>query len=437
MASTDPTPRAYPPGPATPYDLDTTEESFPRVAEFIAEYGDICRIKPVSRSADSVLINDPDVIKYILVRNHENYKKGPGFERVKMLLGNGIIVSDGSHWRKQRRMIQPAFSRSCIAGMTQMMQDCNRALALKWQRSADLGLEVDVTGQMCELSLEIILRALFSKDLDSVREEDGSNPFSMLSEDTARDIQLVIRFRALRKVVQQFIARRRESDNSYEDFLDAFMKAKDKDSGEGMTDGEIIDEVMTLIIAGHETSATTLNWAWYLLSQNPGAEEALHAELTEVMQGEVPTFEEVGQLSFTRSIIEETMRLYPPVWLFSRTALADDEFAGFHIPAGTHIFFTPYYTHRHRDHWKDPESFEPLRFSAEAVKSRHNFAFIPFSAGPRRCIGDYFSIVEMQIHLATMAKKFRMEKADALPIELAPQINLRSKNPITMKLIPR
>lgn len=437
MAPIDPTPPEHPPGPETPYDLNTTEESFPKVEEFIAQYGDICRIKPVSRSADTFLINDPHAIKYILVRNHENYKKGPGFERVKMLLGNGIIVSDGSHWRKQRRMIQPAFSRRCIAGMTQVMQHANRSLALKWQHSADLGLEVDVTAHMSELSLEIILRTLFSKDLDSIIEEDGSNPFSILTEDSARDIQLVIRFRALKTLVQQFITTRRESNVQNDDFLDAFMEATDKDTGEGMTDAEIIDEVMTLIIAGHETSATTLNWAWYLLSQNPEAEKALHAEIAEVVQGDTPTFEEVAQLPFTRSVIEEALRLYPPVWLFSRTALADDEVGGFRIPAGTNIFFAPYYTHRHGDHWEDPESFDPQRFNAEAVKSRHNFAFFPFSAGPRRCIGDYFSIVEMQIHLATLAKQFSLARADTQTIELAPEINLRSKNPIIMNLTRR
>jgi len=437
MASTDMLSSAHPPGPESAYDLNTTEESFPQIEKFIAEFGDICRLKPISRSSDSLLINNPDAIKYILVRNHENYRKGPGFERVKMLLGNGIIVSDAEHWRKQRRMIQPSFSRQRIAGMVDVMHRANRSLALDWESRLARNPEIDITHHMCELSLEIILRTLFGDDLDSVTEADGSHPFSMLAEDSARDIQLAIRFRALKSQVQNFIDRRRAKNRYSNDILDSLMRATDKDTGAGMTDNELIDEVMTLIIAGHETGATTLNWAWYLLSQHPGVEAMLHREIDSVVQGDTPSFEEIQQLNYTRCVLEETLRLYPPVWLFSRTAISDDEISGYRISAGTHIFFTPYYTHRHPDYWDNPAEFDPTRFSAEATKSRHNFAFIPFSAGPRRCIGDYFSMVEMQIHLATMVKKFRLEKADNAAVELDPQINLRSKKPIKMNLIQR
>lgn len=427
-----------PAGPETPYDINTTDESFPKVADYIAEYGDFCLIKPVTRGNNTILINNPDAVKAILVKNHENYKKGPGFERVKMLLGNGIIVSDGAFWRRQRRMIQPAFSRKCIDGLAVKMQKANQDWLVRWQEKAEKNELLDVSSETSELSLEIILRCLFSDDMDKLIAQEGKNPFEILTYDLARDIQFVMKFRALKSLVQQFIDERRESSKRYDDFLEAFMEAVDKETNEGMTDKEIIDEVMTMIIAGHETGATTLNWAWYLLSQNPVEEQKLHEEVDSNIAGDIPTFEEVGDLPFSRQVIEEALRLYPPVWLYSRTAIADDNVCGYDVPAGTNIFFAPYYLHRHPDYWDTPEAFKPDRFLPEAVKKRHKFAFIPFSAGPRRCIGDYFSIVEMQIHLATMAQKFKLEYvADEKGVELDPQVNLRSKNSIMMKLIKR
>lgn len=437
MTSKNPKTPNLPAGPDTPYDINTTDESFPRVAEYIAEYGDFCLIKPVSRGNNTILINSPDAVKTILVKNHENYKKGPGFERVKMLLGNGIIVSDGAFWRKQRRMIQPAFSRKCIDGLAKKMQKANSDWLAKWEKKAASGEAVNLTGEMSELSLEIILRCLFSDDMDKLIEQEGKNPFEVLTYDLARDIQFVMRFRALQSLVQQLIDERRQSSKRYDDFLEAFMEAVDKESGEGMSDKEIIDEVMTMIIAGHETGATTLNWAWYLLALNPAEEEKLQAEVDKEVAADVPTFDEVGKLQFAQQVLEETLRLYPPVWLYSRTAINDDVVCGYDIPAGTNIFFAPYFLHRHPDFWDEPESFKPDRFSPEQVKLRHKFAFIPFSAGARRCIGDYFSLVEMQIHLGTMAKKFKLELIDQDVIDIDPQVNLRSKTNIIMKITRR
>lgn len=424
-------------GPDHAFDLNMTEESFPKVAEYIAEFGDYCLIKPASRTQNTVLLNDPDAVKHILVKNHENYEKGPGFERVKMLLGNGIIVSDGAYWRKQRRMIQPAFSRQCIDGLATKMQLANEQWLASWQEKANNNELLDITDEMSKLSLEIILRCLFGDDLDKLTEQEGGNPFAILTDDLTRDMQLVIRFRALRKLVQQLIDERRANTKQHHDFLEAFMDAKEKDSDQGMTDAEVIDEVMTLIIAGHETSANTLNWAWYELSQNSSEEKKLHEEVDNAVAGDIPSFAETAELKFSRQVLEETLRLYPPVWLYSRTAIADDKVGGYDIPAGTNIFFTPYFIHRHAAHWEMPEKFYPEHFSTEAVKDRHKFAFIAFSAGARRCIGDYFSIVEMQIHLATMAKKFKLEFVPENPIELDPQVNLRSKYNIIMKLIKR
>lgn len=440
MTASKPDSSQQPPGPTAPFDLNTTEASFPKVKEFIEEYGDYVLLKPENRSSNTILVNSPDGVKAILVKKHENYRKGPGFERVKMLLGNGIIVSDGAFWRRQRRMIQPAFSRQCIDGLAKKMQLANQQWLARWQDKAESQELLDVTEEMSELSLEIILRCLFSDDLDKLIQQEDGNPFSILTDDLTRDIQLAVRFRGLKILVQQLIDERRQSEHRYHDFLEAFIEARDKESGEGMSDSEIIDEVMTMIIAGHETSANTLNWAWYELSLHPQAEEKLHQEVDAEVSGDVPSFDEAVKLQYGRQVLEEALRLYPPVWLYSRTAVNDDQVEGYDIPAGTNLFFSPYYLHRHPDYWDKPDQFMPERFEPEKVKQRHKFCFIPFSAGPRRCIGDYFSIVEMQIHLGTMAKKFRLiyePEANPGGIELDPQVNLRSKNNIMMRIMKR
>jgi cytochrome P450 len=281
------------------------------------------------------------------------------------------------------------------------------------------------------------LRAIFSDDLDAIVEQHGSNPFAFFAEDHARDLTVAVKFRALHKVILDVINTRRAQGRDGDDFLGALMAARDKDSGEGMSDREIIDEVTTLIVAGHETSAGTLNWVWYLLARHPRIEQSFHTEVDGVLGGNMPAFSDLPQLGYTRQIIEEALRLYPPVWLFSRKAVGPDTLGPYTVPKGTNIFIAPYFLHRNTQFWPDPEAFSPERFGAEAVKQRHRFAFIPFSAGPRRCIGDFFGIVEMQIHLGLMGQKVRLRYIEDRPIELEPAINLRTKHPILMKIEKR
>ena len=423
-----------PPGPADKCDLHTTEESFYRVADLLQEYGDVSCLHSAIRQSDSYLVNHPDYIKHILVNNHQNYNKGPGFERVKMLLGNGIIVSDGVFWRRQRRMIQPGFSRQIIAGMMDEVKACNRRLLERWRQKAKNNEVVDITEEMSELSLEIILRVLLAADYDRILEELGENPFAILTQDPSRDMKLVLKYRALTGIIQGIIDHRRAHPVEGEDFLSSFMAAVDKDTGEPMTDKELIDEVMTLIVAGHETSAGTLNWAWYLLAQHPAEMQELCDEVDAAGFADVPAFEQLEKLPLARQILDETLRLYPPVWLFTRKAIHDDKIGPHDIPAGTNIFITPYYLHRHPDFWQAPEAFRPERFTDEAIKARHKFVHIPFSAGPRRCIGDYFAMMELQMHLAMVAKQISLELISPQTLALAPDVNLRSKQPFEMRL---
>ncbi|MCK5335679.1 MAG: cytochrome P450, partial [Gammaproteobacteria bacterium] len=294
--------KLVPPGPIEPFDLNMTEESFEKIAELITEYGDICRISSPIRNSDSYLINHPDYIKHVLLRNHQNYNKGVGFDRVKMLLGNGIIVSDGPFWRRQRRMMQPSFNRKVTAQLSEQIQRCNLELLSQWQAQAETETIINISEVASELALQIVLRALFSDDLDSMIEKQGCNPFSILTDDTTRDIKLVLKFRELGKLILELIQQRRDEKPERYDFLAMFMDSRDKETDEAMTDRELLDELMTMIIAGHETSAITLNWVWYFIAQYPDVEAKVHAEVDKAKYKDIPNFEDLEQLGYIKQV---------------------------------------------------------------------------------------------------------------------------------------
>jgi len=422
------------PGPELPFDVHTTTESFEQLQQWVSQYGDVFPIQQKTRKAPALFVNDPDVIKHILIKNNKNYLKGVGFERVKMLLGNGIIVSDGPFWRRQRRMIQPAFGREVIAELTGQIKTLNLDLLARWQQLAKETATINITEETNALALQIILRTLFSDDLDLIYEQYQGNPFAMLTDDSARDLKLAVKFRGLTKAVGEIIVMRRAQNAERMDFVSLFMAARDKDSGEAMSDKELIDEIMTLIVAGSETSATTLNWTWYSLSQHPEVLARAQQEVNQASYPHSPGFEHIEQLSYIRQVVEEVLRVYPPVWLFTRKAIAQDEIKGISIAPATDIFISPYFMHRHPDYWPQPEKFDPERFTEEASKAQHKTAYLPFSAGPRRCIGDFFAMVESQMHFGLMLRHLTMEYVPDHPIELAPEVNLRTRYPITMRL---
>ena len=425
-----------PAGPDELHTIGPDHQTFAALARWVPEYGDCFCVQSRDRRDPSLVVSNPDYIKHILLTNHENYAKGVGFERVKMLLGNGIIVSDGEEWRRQRTMMQPGFSRANIARLSEAMRSQNQALRGPWGLLADSGQTIDITTAMSRLGLDVILRSILSRDLERTIEREGGNPFGFLAEDTTRDIQTAVRFRNLARVILGLVDERRRTGERPFDFLSLLMDARDRKSGAGMTDKELLDEVNTLILAGHETSAGTLNWVWYLLSQHPQVEERLLAELAELTPGDDFSFDQLMALNYTACVLKETLRLYPPVWLFSRRARQEDRLGALRVPAGAHIFITPYFLHRRPELWPDPERFDPERFAESRSPPVDRYAFIPFSAGARRCIGDYFSFVEMQMHLALLAPHFALRyepgahQGSREAIELDPAVNLRTRNSI-------
>ncbi|MDO9314985.1 MAG: cytochrome P450 [Burkholderiaceae bacterium] len=429
------------PGPQERFDLDANDESLPLLQESKLRYGDICRVMTQTRASDSVVIHDPDDIRHVLLTNRGNYVKGVGLERVRVLLGNGLIVNDGESWARQRRMMQPIFHSQVIRGFSTFMERLNLELIERWAGHAERGKPINLTRELSEVTLSIVLRALFSADLDRLIASEGSSPFDLLTRETRRDLPFAAKFRALTRHVLAMIDARRKEQRIEMDLLSMLMEARDKDSGEAMPDRALLDEIMTLIVAGHETTASTLNWTWYLLSQHPEVEARLHESIAAATPTAAPMATPSDAPpeanSYVERVLQEAMRLYPPGWLFTRRALKDDRLGGYHVPAGTDIFICPYLLHRHAKHWDRPDDFDPQRFEPAVAESRHRFAFLPFSAGPRYCIGASFAMAEMTMHMNMVAQRFRLRYACDESPRAEFQINLRTRQDVDMHVVAR
>jgi cytochrome P450 len=425
-----------PPGPHDPVELGMDNETLASLQEIQRTYGNIASIT-THTGREAFFVNDPAVIHQVLVRRHAKYVKGRDFQRVKMLLGNGLFVSDGAVWRRARTMVQPGFKAQAINELVGLIVDCAHRRAEKWIEKAEAVEPVNVTKEMSAYALEVILRAIFGNDYDNRLVTGDHNPFAFLSEESDRDLQLVLKFRALRKLVLSIVLDRREQGRHDEgDFLSLYMSAEDK-SGVGFSDEELLDELMTLIIAGFETSAGTLNWAWYLISGHPEVEDKLVREI----QRMVPDIESinsrsVSDLSYLGQVLNETMRLYPPGWIFSRRAIEEDRIAEYDVPVGTDIYISPYILHRSSEYWRMPDQFDPDRFGRagnDLTGNKGVTAFIPFSLGPRRCIGEYFGILEMKIKIALLLQRFHVVRTTDVDPGLKLGINLRSDRDIYLQ----
>jgi cytochrome P450 len=403
------------------------------MCDYFARFGDVYRVFAPSRGVYNYVINHPDDIKHVLLSNHRNYTKGQGMDRVKILLGNGIMVSEGDFWRRQRRMMQPSFHRRVIERFGELIREVNDKFAERWAAKAARGEPVNLTDDMSELTLEIVLRSIFGLDLERLEVELGANPFEVVAKETNRDLKFAFRFRSLTKLVAAVIERRRRVSEDHVDFLSMIMAAHDRDNVTTMTDKEMIDEVMTLIVAGHETTAAALTWTWYLVTQHPQIAQALEAEADRTTAGTLG-LEAAESLALAHQVVQEALRLYPPGWLFTRRTIEADEIGGFPLEPRTDVFICPYTLHRHPAYWSSPEEFKPERFAGVDAKERHRFAYIPFSVGPRHCIGENVAMFEMLVHMNRMARRFRLKRADEGRIELEAQINLRPRSNLMMSV---
>lgn len=401
------------------------------------EFGDLVRYRLGPIIIHSVVA--PDQVRHILTAGRENYCKGPGYDKTRILLGQGLLTSEGELWLRQRRLMQPPFTAKAVAHFGADMIHATQAMLEGWEQHAARGTVVDVHREMMHLAMVIIVKTVLSVDIgDEGREmaEAYEQAGHVINDRLASviDLPLVIPTRAnrrfnralrtLHRFVDRLVDERTRALERPNDLLTRLLEARDQEDGGGMSSEQIRDELITLLFAGHETSAQSLTWALYALSQHPEVEERLHAELDTVLNGRPPAVEDLSRLSYNRMVVEETLRLYPPVWTFPRAAVNDDDLGNYRIPSGSLIFPCAYLTHRHPEFWDAPEVFDPERFSTERSKARAGYTYFPFGGGPRQCIGIHFALQEAQLLLAAIAQRFRLR--------LAPGHVVRPKSSITM-----
>ncbi len=410
------------------------------------QYGDIVRYRIATLT--TFLVVHPDYVKRVLQDNHTNYTKDVlDYKVLKWIVEEGVLLSDHALWLRQRRLMQPAFHRQRIAGLGAMMAQCAHELAESWEAAGTAGQVFDINAEMTRVTMRIVGLALFSLDVGDAVETVGRT-FTALDKElirrfrtglflppvlpTPRDRAFQANRRELDGVVNTIIAQRRASGDDKHDLLGMLLSARDEDTGEGMNDDQLRAEVKTLLLAGHETTANALTWVWYLVSQHPEVEAKLHAELAAVLGGRLPGVEDLPRLTYTRMVIEEALRLYPPAWIVARKAQQGDTFGEYQVPPGSSILISTYVTHRHAEFWDDPERFDPERFSPERSEKRHRYAYFPFGGGPRQCIGNTFALMEAQLILATIAQRYRLRLVPGHVVEPNPLITLQPKHGLKM-----
>jgi len=429
------------------------------------EHGDLVYFR-VARQ-HMYLVNHPDYVREILVTNQSNFLKSRALQRSKVLLGEGLLTSEGQHHLRQRRLVQPAFHRERLAGYAAAMRDQAVRVRERWQA----GSTMDVSVEMAQLTLSVVAKTLFSSDVESEASEIGEAmtaalemfqllvmPFSELL--VKLPLPAVRRFQKgralLDSTIYRLIRERRASGQDTGDLLSMLLFAQDEEKegpspggqkgedgpdgggrGGGMTDQQVRDEALTLFLAGHETTANALSWTWYLLSQHPEVERRLHEEIDAVLEGRAPELDDVPRLRYAEMILAEALRLYPPAWAIGRMVKAPFSLGGVEIPAKSICILSPYLVHRDARWFPDPEKFDPQRWTPEARDARPKFAYYPFGGGARVCIGERFAWMEGVIVMAAIAQKWRLRLVPGQRVEPLPLITLRVKNGLRMIAEPR
>jgi cytochrome P450 len=442
---------SYPPGPKPKFPgsilLAFRRDPTGFLLEAARKYGDIVHFKMGSQHV--FLLNHPDYIKDVLITHNRNFAKSPRLALAKNLLGEGLLTSEGDFHRRQRRLAQPAFHRQRIAAYAQVMTDYGKRMRERWQS----GMTLDIAQEMMDLTMTIVAKALFNADVESEAQEIRKSltiAIELFSRVTLPFVELINKLplpsnrrfykarECLDRIIYGIIRERRAQGIDQGDLLSMLLLAQDTEGdGGSMTDLQLRDELMTLFLAGHETTANALTWTWYLLSQHPSVEAKLHAELDTVLAGRLPTVEDLPRLKYTEMVFSESMRMYPPAWVISRLVLKDYEVGPYVIPANSIILMSQYVMHHDPRYFPDPFVFDPERWTPEAQAERPKFSYFPFGAGPRQCIGESFAWMEGIMLLATLGQKWKMRLVPGHPIVLQPLITLRSKYGMKMTLEQR
>lgn len=408
-------------------------------------FGDVSRLKLGPNVV--YFIVHPDAVQHVLVNNTRNYVRDEvTFREVESLLGKGLITLDGEEWRQRRKLMQPAFLQQKLNAMTADMVAEVKVMLDRFGQAKAAGTPLDVAEETGHLALDVVNRCLLRTNVEDAAAFLDAMPHllttiahrsrAVLRVPDAVPTPMNQRYRKAVQTVDRIVvdtiqARRKESEQGH-DLLSMLMEAKDEETGKGLSDAELRNEVVTLMLAGHETTAVGLSWTLYLLSKYPGVRRQVRAEVSQVLGGREPVVSDLAKLTLTRAVIEEAMRLYPPAVMMFRKAVGEDKISGFTIPAGGTIWLSPYVTHRHPAFWPNPQGFEPERFLPEEAKKQHACAYFPFGAGPRKCIGYIFAIMEMQIALAMLLQRYTVDLVAGFEPELDVGFTLRSKDGMWM-----
>ena len=400
------------------------------------------------------VLNDLAAIKHVLIDNAANYRKTEITRRVlEPGLGKGLITSEGETWRQHRRAMSPAFDHRSIASYTPVMTGAAEELLAEWEK-IPAGTSVDVQTAMMAVTLNIISRTMFSSDSDDIvtimqrsagRYQAEMRPNIMDMMGWPKWLAALPRNGVARRTLGEFDQvidrlideRTRDPEKYPKDLLARLIAARDEQGGGGMSAQEVRDHVITIFLAGHKTTAMAMTWTWFLLSQHPHEESKLHAELDSVLGGRAPTHEDLSKLTYTRMVVEESMRIYPPVHTIGREAIGADTLAGRPIAKGSTILIAPWLLHRHVKLWENPGRFDPERFSPERAAARPRFSYLPFGGGKRICIGAAFALAEATVLLAALARRYRLRVVPGHKVEPQGLITLRARHGMKMLLTPR
>lgn len=438
----------HPPGPpARPiigYLFNYRRHPLEFLSQLAREYGDLACFKIGGQRV--FLLNNPDSIRDVLVTHDRNFTKGRALARTKILLGEGLLTSDGEFHYRQRRLVQPAFHRPRIASYAELMTQYAARASERWRD----GETLDIWQEMMRLTLAIAGKTLFDADVEAEATEIGEAltvimnlfhlmllPYSELLEKLP--LPPARRFAKARDrldaTIYRMIAEHRASGVDRGDLLSMLLMAQDEEGDGGrMTDEQVRDESMTIFLAGHETTANALTWTWYLLSEHPEVETKLHAEVDRVLEGKLPKFDDLPNLRYTEMVVAESMRLYPPAWAVGRRAIRDYPIGKYVAPAGSLMLMSQFVTHRDPKYFPDPLRFDPERWTPEAQAARPKFCYFPFGGGSRYCIGDGFAWTEAILVLATLAQRWQMRLVPGHPVVLQPVVTLRPKHGMRMSL---
>jgi cytochrome P450 len=418
------------------------------------EFGDVVRFTGGvgTLRVEAFALFSPEGAQHLLAGASDNYgKTGEAFQEIRDLLGNGLLTSDGDEWKRQKRMVQPLFIHRRVAGYVPMMVDEAQRIVARWSTAAARGDSVDLHHDMTAATLRVVGRALFGADVDHAVAV-LRDPVPYLSRRAIRRSMSPVKVpptwptpgnrratrdqAAIHGLVDDLIASRRATPSHEEDLLTLLLGAQDPENGQGLSDLEVHEQALIFLLAGHETTATSLTFTLHLLGHHPDVQKRLHDEIDEVLGGRAPTLEDVRALEYTTMVIKEAMRLYPAAPSVARVPVRDDLFEGYRIPAGAAVLANQWVTQRHPKHWDAPERFNPERFTPEREKARHRYAYFPFGGGPRACIGQYFSMLEAVVIVAMLMQSFSVSSADR-PVRLFNGITLRPAEAIPARIAPR